>query len=127
MSNVELIKKFYHAFKNNDEETYLALCDENIEWQLAEGMPNGGKYVGKDAVFKEYFPKMLSNFKEFHAIPEHISDMKEHIMVTGKYQGISNTGKSFDVSFSHVYHIQDNKIVQFRQFTDTDRIQESLN
>jgi len=126
MTNVELIKKFYHAFKNKDPESYLVLCDENIEWQLSEGMPNGGVYMGKDAVFKEYFPKMLSNFKEFHAIPEHITDMKDHVMVTGKYHGISKKGKSFEVSFSHVYHIKDNKIVQFRQFTDTGKITESL-
>lgn len=127
MSNEELIKKFYHAFKNKDKETYLALCDENIEWQLSEDMPNGGKFVGKNAVFKEYFPKMLSNFKEFHAIPEHISDMKDHVMVTGKYQGISKKGKTFETLFSHVYHIKDNKIVQFRQFTDPEKINEAIN
>ena len=126
MTNVELIKKFYHAFKNKDTETCRSLCDENIEWQLSEGMPNGGVFVGKDAIFKEYFPKMLSNFKEFHSIPEHISDMKDHVMVTGKYQGTSKKGKSFEVSFSHVYHIKDDKIVQFRQFTDTEKITESL-
>jgi len=126
MSNVELIEKFYYAFKNKDKETYLSLCDDNIEWQLADGMPNGGKYVGKSAIFEEYFPKMLSNFKEFHAIPEQITDMKDHVMVTGKYTGVSNTGKSFDIEFSHVYHIQNEKIVQFRQFTDTDKINESL-
>ncbi|MFB5636236.1 MAG: nuclear transport factor 2 family protein [Nitrosopumilus sp.] len=127
MTNVELIKKFYHAFKNKDQETYLELCDDDIEWQLSEGMPNGGVFVGKDGVFKEYFPKMLSNFKEFHAIPESITDMKDHIMVTGKYRGISKKDKSFEVSFSHVYHIKDEKIVQFRQFTDTEKINESLN
>ncbi|MGY5148141.1 MAG: nuclear transport factor 2 family protein [Candidatus Nitrosopumilus sp. bin_7KS] len=126
MTNVELISKFYHAFKNKDFETYLRLCDDNIEWQLSEGMPNGGVFVGKDEVFKEYFPKMLSNFVEFHAIPEHISDMEDHVMVTGKYQGISKKGKSFDVPFSHVYHIKNNKIIQFRQFTDTEKITESL-
>ena len=118
-----MIKKL----KNKDKETYLELCDESIEWQLSEGMPNGGKFVGKDAVFKEYFPKMLSNFKEFHATPEQISDMKDHVMVTGKYHGISKKGKSFETSFSHVYHIKDNKIVQFRQFTDTEKINEAIN
>jgi ketosteroid isomerase-like protein len=90
-------------------------------------MPNGGVFVGKDAVFKEYFPKMLSHFKEFHTIPENITDMKDHVMVTGKYQGVSKTGKSFTVSFSHVYHIKNNKIIQFRQFTDAEKIAESLN
>ena len=70
---------------------------------------------------------MLSHFKEFHAIPENILDMKDHIMVTGKYQGVSKIGKSFEVPFSHVFHIKNNKIVQFRQFTDTEKITESLN
>ena len=37
-------------------------------------MPNGGTYVGVKAVFEDYFPKMLSNFKEFHAIPERFLD-----------------------------------------------------
>lgn len=126
MTHVDLIKKFYHAFKTKDSETYLELCDENIEWQLSEGMPNGGLFVGKDAVFKEYFPKMLSNFEEFHAIPESISDLKDHILVSGKYQGISKKGKSFETPFSHIYHIKDNKIIQFRQFTDTGKITDSM-
>jgi len=50
MSNEELIKKFYNAFKNKDEKTYLELCDENIEWITMGGMLNGGKYVGKRGV-----------------------------------------------------------------------------
>ncbi len=126
MSNVELIKKFYLAFKNKDRETYLAMCDDRIVWQTADGMPDGGTYTGKTEVFENYFPKMLSHFKEFHAIPEQLTDMKDHIMVTGKYTGISNKNKRFEVPFSHVYHVQENKIIQFRQFTDTEKIQNSL-
>ncbi len=126
MSNVELIKQFYIAFKNNDKKTYLKLCDENIEWQTAKGMPNEGNYVGINEVFKNYFPNMLKNFKEFHVIPKQILDLKEHIMVTGKYVGISIKAKKFEVSFSHVYKIEKNKIIKFRQFTDTTIIQKAL-
>ena len=36
MSNEELIKKFYIAFKNQDIKTCFQLCHENIEWQLME-------------------------------------------------------------------------------------------
>lgn len=127
MSNVDLIKKFYVAFKNNDKDTYLDLCDDALQWQTAEGMPNGGKYVGKQEIFEKYFPNMLANFIEFHAIPEKILDMKDHVLVTGRYQGISKKKKNFEASFSHVYHIQKNKIIQFRQFVDTEKIQASLN
>ena len=127
MSNEELIKKFYTAFKNKDTETCLKLCHENIQWQLMEGMPNGGKYVGRKQVFENYFPNMLKNFKEFHATPEQFLNFDEHVMVSGRYYGVSNNDKVFDVQFSHVYLIKENKIIQFRQFTDTQKIQDCLN
>lgn len=127
MSNEELIKQFYVAFKNKDEKTCLKLCDENIEWITMDEMPNGGTYNGKKQVFENYFPNMLSHFKEFHAIPEQITGLKDHVMVTGRYHGVSKQDKKFDVSFSHVYLVEENKIQQFRQFTDAQKIQETLN
>ncbi|MBT5201730.1 MAG: SnoaL-like domain-containing protein [Thaumarchaeota archaeon] len=126
MTNEELVKKFYIAFKENNIKECLEICDDEIEWITAEGMPEGGMIKGVKQVFENYFPKMLSNFQEFHAIPEQITALQDHIMVNGKYQGISKIGKKFNVEFSHIYLIKNNKIIQFRQFTDTKIIQESL-
>ena len=126
MTNQEIIKRFYIAFKENNIKECLEICDKDIEWTTAEGMPEGGVFRGVEQVFENYFPKMLSNFQEFHAIPEQITSLKDHVMVNGRYQGMSNSGKKFDIEFSHVYLIENNKIVQFRQFTDTKIIQESL-
>lgn len=114
MSNEELIKQFYVAFKNKDEKIYLELCDDNIEWITMDEMPKGGTYIGKKQVFENYFPNMLSHFKEFHVIPEQISELKDHVMVIGRYQGVSKQDKKFDVPFSHVYLVEENKIKQFR-------------
>ena len=126
MSNTELIKKFYAAFKNNDTQSYHQLCDEKIEWITLEGMPHGGRYVGIDAIFGDYFPKMLSNFVEFHAVPEKFLESNDHVIVIGRYQGVSKQEKRFDAPFSHIYQIKDKKITKFRQFTDTKKIHESL-
>ncbi|AJM93112.1 nuclear transport factor 2 family protein [Nitrosopumilus piranensis] len=126
MSNVPLIQEFYELFKNKDKK-YLDFCHDEIEWITMDKMPNGGTFHGIKEIFEEYFPKMLSNFKEFHAIPEQFLDFKDHVMVIGRYQGISKSDKQFDVQFSHVYLVQYGKIIQFRQFTDTKIIQESLN
>jgi ketosteroid isomerase-like protein len=126
MTNEEIIKRFYIAFKENNIKECLEICDKEIEWITAEDMPEGGVFRGVKQVFENYFPKMLSHFQEFHAIPKQITSLKDHVMVNGRYQGISNIGKKFDVEFSHIYLINNNKIVQFRQFTDTKIIQESL-
>ncbi len=125
-SNEEFIKKFYEAFRKKDKDTYLGMCHENIEWVTMDGMPNGGKYVGVKEIFENYFPNMLSNFKEFHATPDTFIDSNDHIIVIGRYHGISKNEKPFEVPFSHVYKITDNKITNFRQFTDTKKIQDSL-
>lgn len=102
------------------------LCDEKLEWNTLSGMPHGGKYVGLKSIFEDYFTNMLSNFKEFHAMPDEFLESKNHVIVIGRYQGISKKEKTFDVPFSHIYEIRNNKIFKFRQFTDTQKIQESL-
>ena len=127
MSKKELIEKFYIAFKNKDMQIISQICDKSIEWNTLKGMPHGGKYIGLKAIFEDYFPNMLSHFKEFHALPEEYIESEDHVTVIGKYQGISKSDKDFEVPFSHTYYIQENKIKEFRQFTDTKTIQDSLN
>lgn len=124
-SNVDLIKKFYELFKKGDRQ-YLQLCDDRIEWIVMQGMPNGGRHVGKKAIFDQYFPKLFSNFDEFHAITEQFLGAENLVMVMGRYQGTTKTRKKFDVPFAHVYSIENGKIVKFRQYTDTLQINNAL-
>lgn len=125
-ANVDLIKNFYNYFKTQDKQSYLQLCDDDIEWTVMKNVPNGGTYIGKQDVFEEYFPKLLSNFKEFHVMPEEFLDVGEKVVVLGKYQGIGKTDKQFQSPFAHVYTIKNGKIVRFRQYTDTIAIQSVL-
>ena len=91
-----------------------------------EGFPNGGTYLGRKQVFEGYFPAMLQNFEEFHATPDEFLSFGDKVIVLGNYHGISKTKKEFDVEFSHVYIIENQKIVKFKQYTDTKLIQKSL-
>ncbi len=85
-SNVDIIKDFYFQFKNQNKQSYLDLIDDNIEWITMEYMPNGGNFFGKLDVFEKYFPAMLSNFKEFHAIADEYLDAGiDSVLVLGSY------------------------------------------
>jgi len=126
MNNTETIKKFYNAFQNNDEEKIIQFCDERTEWITLEGMPHGGKYVGVKSIFQNYFPNMLKNFKEFHVDPKKYFESGDHVIVIGEYEGISKKDKKFNAPFSHIYQIENNKIIKFEQFTDTKKIQDTL-
>lgn len=60
-----------------------------------DGMPNGGRYIGLTSVFEDYFSKMLSNFKEFHAQPTEFLGVKDKVIVIGNYYGESKLLKKF--------------------------------
>jgi len=122
MDNVEIIKKFYLLFKKQDK-AFLNLCDDNIEWTVMKNVPNGGTHIGKKAVFDGYFPKLFSNFAEFHAVTDEFIGIGDKVMVFGTYKLVSKSGKKFDAPFVHVYTIKDNKVAKFRQYTDTVEIQ----
>lgn len=126
MSNIELVKKFYALFREDDRQGYLSLCDDGIVWHTKEGMPAGGRYVSKRAAFEEYFPKMLANFTQFHATAEEYLDAGDSVIVLGKYSGSSKAGRKFEAPFAHIFSIKASKIVSFRQYTDTALIRQAM-
>ena len=69
---------------------------------------------------------MLSVFKEFHANPTEFLCIDDKVIVFGKYWGQTKIGKNFIVPFCHMYRIKDNKISQFKQYTDTKTIHDAL-
>jgi uncharacterized protein len=127
-SNVDLVKEFYIQFKNQDKQSYMDLIDDNVEWVTMEYMPNGGKYIGKPDVFEKYFPAMLSNFAEFHAIADEFLGMgNDSVLVLGSYsvKPKKNT-HDIEIPFAHIYKIRNNKIHRFRQYTDTAKFHKIL-
>ncbi len=128
VSNLDLVKAFYLSFKAKDKNAYLQLCDDNVEWTVMATFPNGGTHVGKKAVFEQYFPKLFSRFIEFHAYPEEFLNAGDNVIVLGKYTGIGkNSRKNFESPFAHIYTIKDGKIIKFRQYADTAKVQSVLN
>lgn len=127
MNNLDLVREFYSAFKAKDSHAYIGMCDDNIEWTVMDGMPSGGVFVGKKAVFEGYFPSMLSNFSDFHAIADEFLDAKENVVVLGRYIGTAkNTGKKFESRFAHICTVNYCKITKFRQYADTHKIQDAI-
>ncbi len=127
-SNVDLVKEFYLQFKNQSKQWYMDLIDDDVEWINMEFMPNGGKYIGKSDVFEKYFPAMLSNFKEFHAIADEYLDAgNDSVLVLGSYTvKPKENAHDIKIPFAHIYKIRNKKIHIFRQYTDTAKIHKSL-
>ena len=121
MAAVELVKRSYDAFARDDLDGVLADMHPEIEWHQAQGLPHGGFYRGLDEVRRNIFEPLDAEWwEEFSADPDEFLDAGDEVVVLGRYRGIAKgTGKRLDVPFVHVWTVDGDKAVRFRQFLDT--------
>lgn len=121
MTNAEIINSLYESFAKGDVPAVLGAFDDNISWTEAEGFMYGGTYNGPNAVLEGVFMRLGTEWDGFAATPEKIIDGGDgNVISTGRYTGkYLKTGKSTDVPFAHEWELLDEKVVTFRQHTDT--------
>jgi ketosteroid isomerase-like protein len=118
---VDLVRRSYDAFDSGDMDAVVADMHPEIEWHQAQGLPHGGLYHGIDEVRRNIFDPLDEQWwDEFTADPEEFLDAGPDVVVVGRYRGTAKgTGKQLDVPFVHIWTVQDNKAIRFRQFLDT--------
>jgi uncharacterized protein len=87
--------------------------DEDAEWQLADGFPADGKYVGRRQIFDVWLPELLAQFDNWRAQPHTLLDAGPAVIGLGHYRGISKlTRREFAVPFAHVWWMRDGRIAK---------------
>ena len=121
MRPVDIAKRSYEAFERHDMEGVLADMHPEIEWHQAQGLPHGGTYHGVEAVSKNIFEPLDQDWwNEFRAVPSEFLEDGPQVVVVGRYQGTAKaTGKQLDVPFVHIWTMEGDKAIRFRQFLDT--------
>ena len=120
--NENLLKKFYSGVL--DKKLWL---DPNVSWEVSDGFPFGGTYIGIDAVLNGFFPKLLEKFDDWNALPEEFFEVDDNVIVAGRYAGIvKSTKNKIDAPFVHIWTIKNGKATRLRQFTDTAKFHEVI-
>lgn len=88
------------------------LLHDDVEW-IVPGYPVAQEiYVGKDAVFNDFFPALKFQFAEWGAEIERMIDGGKDETVIGRYVGKTHGGAPVSVQFIHVWTVEDGKIVR---------------
>jgi ketosteroid isomerase-like protein len=121
MAAIDLVRRSYVAFERGDIAGVLADMHPNIEWHQAQGLPHGGLYHGVDEVKRNIFdPLHGSWWEEFSAPPDEFLDAGDQVVVIGRYRGVAKgTRKTLDVPFVHIWTVEGEKAIRFRQYLDT--------
>ncbi|GAB1545395.1 nuclear transport factor 2 family protein [Scytonema sp. NUACC21] len=118
--NAELIRELYKSIARGDQQTNRALTDPNFEWHLAKYYPYGGPFIGHDAVFYEFFSRLLNDFDDWSVQPDELLDVGDTVVSLGHYRGLAKaTGIKVDAPFAHIWRLKDDKVMHMQQYTDT--------
>ncbi len=120
MGNITIAKDLYDAFDRQDEARLRELLDPEVEWIQCAGFPGGGHRHGVDEVLEKVFGALRSAWRDWRVEVDEYLDAGVAVVVLGRYAGThSETGRSMEAVFAHVYDLDDGRITRFRQFTDT--------
>src|SRR6201997_5837520 len=122
-SQIALIRKLYAAM--GDVNSFKSLLTDDVEWDIAEGFPNGGVYRGLEKTVSEFFP-FLADLGEFYAKGDEYFESGDHVIVLGRYFGVTKTGRSVEARFAHFWTLRDGKVARLQQTADTYLIRQAL-
>jgi ketosteroid isomerase-like protein len=122
-SQIILIRKLYDAM--GDVNSFKSLLADDVEWDIAEGFPNGGVYRGIDTVVSDFFT-FFADFDEFYAKGDEYFESGDHVIVLGRYFGVTKKEQKVQARFAHFWTLRDAKIVRLQQTADTHLIARAL-
>ena|ERR1041385_331630 len=121
MTNLEIIKSTYEGKTSEENGKNLAKhVASDIVWTEANGFPYAGTYVGLEAVTRNVFHRLGTEWTDYKFTPEGYVVEGDKVVAYGTYSGTNNqTGKSFVARVAHVWKLRDGKITSFEQFVDS--------
>jgi ketosteroid isomerase-like protein len=128
MKNLEIVKSTYEG-KNSEENgrnlaTHAAV---DIVWTEAKGFPYGGTYTGMEAIAKNVFNRLATEWINYTFTPEGYVAEGDNVIAYGTYTGINKqTGKSLEARVAHLWKLKDGKIISFEQFVDSQPVNDTF-
>ncbi|MGY6553605.1 MAG: nuclear transport factor 2 family protein [Wenzhouxiangella sp.] len=119
-ASVALVKSGYAAAAVGDMATIRSLLAPELVWHEAQTLPYGGAHHGPEAVMQQIFGAIGRDWSEYAAEPTRFVDGGDHVVVLGEYRGVhQRSGGRLQAPFAHVWRIENGRLVEFFQFTDT--------
>ena len=122
--NAKIIERAYQAFGRGDLPAMLGLLSSDIAWRhpAIEGVPWAASFRGTDSV-AGFFAALAKAADVEQFEPLHFVAAGDRVVVLGRERvRAKSTGRTYETDWAHSFLLRDGKIVEFQEYTDTNRI-----
>jgi uncharacterized protein len=124
-ANMTVARRFYENL--GSPEILTQVLSPTIRWEIVPGFPYGGVYLGVNAVFQDFFSRVLQDFEEWRTELSELFDAGDRVIALGTYSGRAKaTGKTFGARFAHLWTVDGGVIVRLQQCADTAQLVRAL-
>ncbi len=127
-TNLNIIADHYAASARQDITSMMAEVSPDVQWTEMAGFPCAGTWTGPEQITENVFKILDSEWRGYRFDLEELIDAGARIIGVGHYCGTyRKTGKFMQVRATHIWTLNDGKIVRFEQFTDTLLVDKAMN
>jgi len=117
-ANIAVVRRLYGNL--GTPEVLTQLLSPTIRWEIVPGFPYGGVYEGVDAVFQDFFGRVMQDFDDWRTEMSELFDADDRVIALGTYSGRAKaTGKTFSARFVHLWTLDGGLLVRLQQCADT--------
>ena len=128
MTNLEIIKSTYEG-KTSEEngKNLVKHAAPDISWTEAKGFPYAGVYIGMEAIEKNVFHRLATEWIDYKFVPEDYVADGNLVVAYGTYKATNKvTGKYFEARVAHIWKLKDGAIIKFEQFVDSKPVNDAM-
>ena len=119
-TNIQIVKDFFAAMGQHDEQNLLSLVAEDIEWIIpGEGWPLAGTHRGHHEL-SAILQKASDEVEMTYPTPPEFVAQGDRVMVIGVATGkIKATGRPFRDDWVFDITLREGKVARIREYIDT--------
>jgi ketosteroid isomerase-like protein len=128
-ANIDKVRGLYDAFLRGDIATIIGALAPDATWEITgrrKDHPVLGRRDGQQGA-QEFFRTLAETQEATDFSPRSFHSSGDKVFVMGHYGWkMRKTGRTVDSDWIHVFTLKGDKVVAFREFTDTAQFAEAV-
>ena len=120
--NAQLVSDIFDELTKGNGKPFWDACHDDVVWRTIGNSSWSGEFAGKQTIIDEVLRPLNRALVERATVPTRIIDGIDVIVVQARGKNLTRDGQRYDNDYVFVIHFEDEKIVRYEEYCDTEMI-----